>query len=469
MLLTTNDFLIGIGCFVVIGMITFLIETCIRKKYISQFFGRKLLHSFAIFVCAIAIYNFTNIHFLSIVFLVSAVLLLFILQKGWLFVQDGSSYGIALFPLSFFVLLQLPFLNKSQIVFSVLVLGISDAIGGLVGKYFSKQKIIFLYEEKSLLGCFTFFICTAIIYALLHSSFSFHSLLLISCISIVPALTELFSYKGSDNLSVPICTAIWVYFIEQLSNVQIQNLSIIILVLVILSIATIYKKWLSISGACAALFTGCFLMVAGGWQSFIAPAFLLVSGSVLSKLNASKKTREIRDAKQVFCNGIIGVLAIIVFAISKQPIFFVASLLSYCISTTDSISSEAGKLFKGKTIDIIGFKPIAMGLSGGISWQGSVLGLLAACCIGASSSYLFQLTTNQTLIIVVGGFMGMLVDSIIGSTIQAKYSFLHTIVEEEKPNALLVKGYSWCTNNHVNMISNCIVVTAYILFVFLLN
>ena len=158
MYLSQQDVLTGAIALAIIILALVAIEFAVKKGWASKLIGRKLLHITAICTCAYAIHSFENTTLLANIFLGFYFILLAVINKGWMQVNTNKTYGIALFPLAFAVLLFIPILPKNIIVFAALTLGICDAIAGLTGEYLGKQKIIFLFEQKSWAGCFAFFI-----------------------------------------------------------------------------------------------------------------------------------------------------------------------------------------------------------------------------------------------------------------------------------------------------------------------
>jgi uncharacterized protein (TIGR00297 family) len=456
---------VNIIAFSVILTATYFLELCIKKKWVSIFNGRKVLHIAAIVSCAYAIQYSQNLIQLSYIFLFFAVLLFVIIKKNILLAQTGTSYGIALFPISFFVLLQMSFLPTIIIIFAVLTLGISDALAGLIGFHFAKQKIKFLQEEKSVLGFLAFLSATMILYVILFPQTQYN-FLLIPVIAFIPALSELFSYKGSDNFTTPIITAIWLFCIQE-KYVLPSDLPIMIAgILSVLAFVAYKKKWLNVSGAAAALFVGAFISVLTNSFYLIPLALFLGAGSLASTLNQHTKEKNGRDAMQVFANGLVSLICISFFAISKNKVFELAYFASIAISMSDTMSSEIGKYFKQPTYNIIGFGKIDIGLSGGISSAGTVAGFIGSLVLAVCCYFIFSINIFQASLIATIGFMGMLVDSILGSFFQAKYKDANNLITESKTYTL-VKGYTWCNNDVVNIASNSITILFFILLNFL--
>ena len=453
--LSQHDLFTGLTAITIIAVALLCIELLVKKQLFNKLMGRKLLHFTAICTCAFSIYRFENRLLLAYTFLLFFFILLWVIRKGWMQVNEYKTYGIALFPLAFSILLFIPVFSIVVIVYAVLILGISDAVAGIYGEYFGKQKIIFLVEKKSWAGFSAFYISAFIISVFYFSNFSLSAIALCLLLSLLPALTELFSYRGSDNFTVPLFTAAWTLLIVNLTIPQLQQFIVAIILFIVLSVVAMYKKWLTVSGAVAALWIALLLYASGGYKAFIAPGIFLISGSLLSKLNKPKKEKEGRNAVQVFANGITGIVFMIFYGVTQQNIYLITAIVSFCVSMADSTSSELGVYFKGSTYDILSLKKMPVGVSGGISLKGTIAGFGGALLLSAAASYCYHFSFLLFLAITIVGFTGMLVDSILGSWLQVKYTATDGIITDDAlPRAKKVKGVSWCTNDTVNICSN---------------
>jgi uncharacterized protein (TIGR00297 family) len=455
MYLSQQDIFTGITAIIVIVLALAAIEVLVKAKLLHKLWGRKLLHCIAICTCTWCIHAFDNRIALAIIFLFFFFVLLWVIKKRWLQVNDYTTYGIALFPLAFSFLLFIPFLATSAIVYAGLILGICDAMAGICGTYFGKQKIIFLAETKSWAGFIAFYI-TALIVSLFYFDFSPQHILLCMLLALLPALTELFSYRGSDNFTVPVFTAVWMILLTHTANNNLLIILAYVCLFALLSVFAVYKKWLTISGACAACWMALLLYATGGLKAFIAPGIFLLIGSLLSKLNVPVKEKHGRNARQVFANGIVGICCLILYQLTHNNIYVTTAIISFCISMCDSTSSETGMYFKGATYDILSLRKIIPGVSGGISLAGTLGGMAGALLIAAAAGYAYQFSLKLIIYMTIGGFTGMLADGILGSLLQAKYKNALGVLTDEPDTAeaLHVKGYAWCTNDMVNLISN---------------
>jgi uncharacterized protein (TIGR00297 family) len=439
----------------VIAFVTLFVHFAVRKSLLPTELGRKIVHFCAILVCAYVIAHTQERQLLAYVFFAATPLLFYLTHYNIILPSNRKSYGIALFPLAFGALM-FSDLPQNAILFAVLTLGISDALAGYFGQRYAKQKIIFLAEPKSWLG-FSVFFSTTLLIGAYFMGFRLELILL----ALVPALLELFSYRGSDNLTVPLGAAAWFAFLQGASIAQ--NQWICFFALTFFGYFVHRKRWLTETGIAAAVLLVIVLICTSG-VSFLMPMLVFfAAGSLASKLHAKPKESHGRDAIQVFSNGLIAILCLCAYAYTHAGVFKIAYFASVCISLSDTISSDIGTYFKQKTYDVLTLKPTPVGISGGVSFAGTAAGVAAAVLFSLFMYFAFHLQHMDALLVCVMGVAGMLLDSVIGSKLQAKYLLNGSLFETPQADAHLVKGWAWLQNDWVNLISNALCVVVFVL------
>lgn len=433
--------------------VTVFIEFAIRRTWLPFFLGRKLLHVLAIGTTAWVIDLSQESLTLGLVLVAIGVLLMVVLLnfKWWL--QQEFSYGIALFPISLGALLVLG-VSVSWVATAAWVLALSDASAGLVGRRWGVQKFNFLSESKSYQGAFAFFATASIVMAVRFPDLHLGWWLLLS---LIPTLTELFSWRGSDNFFLPIFTISWIQlvlqspFIGSWIGVLVGGVIVLFLVWFVRS-----RNWLDQTGSLAGLWIAAILWMSGGWKALSAPVFLLVVGSVTGKLIRSTHASEKRSAQQVFSNGLFGVVLYMLYGMTGQFHWLLLAWSSFAISVCDTISSEVGVAVGGRTYNAVSLRKMAPGLSGGISLAGTAGGLAALLLLVLFLDVILPVSPIQLLWVLTTGLVGMLLDSILGSKWQAlwRQGDAWSEVSSSSPQEVLVKGLPWLDNHWVNFLSN---------------
>ena len=449
--------------------VTVLIEYAIRKKWLPYFEGRKLLHVMAIGTTAWIIDMGHESFILGVALCLAGFLLMMVLIKFKWGLQQEASYGIGLFPISLGGLLILG-VSSDYVATAAWVLAISDACAGWVGRRWGNPRLIFLSESKSYQGALAFFItagiCMGIRYPDLHWVWWI-------ILAFLPTITELFSWRGSDNFFLPVFTVGWIHLVLRVSHSDARIwMPIAAVFLMILGWWVIRRRWLDQSGWWAALWVAAVLWMSGGWEALFAPVFLLLAGSVAGRLFQATHSSEQRTAKQVFSNGWIGVVLYMLYGLTGQAEWLVLAWCSFAISVCDTVSSEVGTAVGGKTFNIANFRLMQPGLSGGISVAGTTGGLVALLLLAVCLHFLLPVTIIQLVWLVATGMAGMLVDSVIGSKWQAlwKQGSGFTETSADGSEAALVKGLSWLDNHWVNFLSNAItMICSCLLYVLLMG
>ena len=433
--------------------VTLCIEFAIRRAWLPFFIGRKLLHVLAIGTTAWMIDLSQESLTLGLVLMATGVLLMVVLLnfKWWL--QQEFSYGIALFPISLGGLLVLG-VSASWIATAAWVLALSDASAGLVGRTWGAPKLNFLSESKSYQGAFAFFATASIVMAVRFPDLHLGWWLLLS---LIPTLTELFSWRGSDNFFLPIFTVGWIQlvlqspFIGSWIGVLVGGVIVLFLVWFVRS-----RNWLDQTGSLAALWIAAILWMSGGWKALSAPVFLLVVGSITGKLIRPNHASEKRTAQQVFSNGLIGVVLYMLYGMTGQFHWLLLAWSSFAVSVCDTISSEVGVAVGGRTYNAVTLRSMQPGLSGGISLAGTAGGLAALLLLVLFLFIILPVSPIQLLWVLSTGLVGMLVDSILGSKWQALWRHGDALseVSSSSPQEVLVKGLPWLDNHWVNFLSN---------------
>lgn len=123
-----------------------------------------------------------------------------------------------------------------------------------------------------------------------------------------------------------------------------------------------------------------------------------------------------RTAAQAMAN--LGIAALIV-AIAPQA-WAVLALAALAEAAADTGSSEIGMAFPGKTILITTFKVVPPGMDGAISLFGTFAACVGAAMVAAAALFSNLISLRQATIIVIAGFCGTLVDSLLGALFERR-------------------------------------------------
>jgi len=390
------------------------------------------------------------------------------------------SFGTVYFPIAF-TLLVILFWDRNLVIFivSMLILAFADTAATVIGeRVHAPRKFILWHDQKSWPGSIAFFLMTLIVVGLAWPVYSHLAhvtqlpLLQLLGLALFTALTttiaEAVSKRGSDNLSLTLTAglAMDLYLTSMLAGTLLALVGWF-LFSILLGYSAYKLHSLTVSGAFGAFLLGVFMFGMGGWDTMLPLIGFFVLSSLLSKFaEGHNTTNEIsskgsqRDIVQVYANGGIPLIMAIAWYLSdfSTQWLYWGFLASMATATADTWETEIGSFSKGLPVNILNFKRVARGYSGGISLLGSLGGLLGAACIAAIAYVAGAITWQPELLsmIILSGFAGTLVDSILGASIQAKFSCTVCGKPTEKlihcgQASEHVSGIIWLDNDWVNL------------------
>lgn len=167
-------------------------------------------------------------------------------------------------------------------------------------------------------------------------------------------------------------------------------------------------RWLTRRGAAAALAVG--LAVAGGfgWRGLALLLAFFVSGSLLTPGGGQRR------ARQVIANGGVAALA----ALAGSWAAFAGSIAA---ATADTWATEIGRHSRTPPRLITNGRPVPAGTDGGITLLGTAGGVAGAAFI-AGLAFVFE--PRVAVAVGAGGVFGMLLDSLLGATLQGLRAWL---------------------------------------------
>lgn len=236
------------------------------------------------------------------------------------------------------------------------------------------------------------------------------------------------------------------------------------------------------SGAFAATLVGTVVFGLGGLEWAILLLTFFITSSGLSRafkkrkqgLNEKFSKGHERDAGQVFGNGGLATLFVLVHALFPESIIgwagFAASLAAV---NADTWATELGVLNPTPPRMITDLsKRVEKGTSGGVSLWGTLASLLGAAVIALPAAW-FAGHWLLFPLISLAGLAGSLFDSFLGATVQAMYFCPADQKETEKhplhtcgTQTVHVRGWTWLDNDWVNLacsLAGALVATAGIL------
>ncbi len=465
-------FLCGIGC------LLFITES-LRKRFREKVdITRKLVHILTGVFIAVTPFLFTS------KWPIISIAALFISFNYFAIKRDiiksihntpNRSYGTVYYPLAFLILTYLLWdRHKVILVSSFLVLSLADAFAAIVGERL-KRPLTFRFgtEKKSVQGSLVMwifstvivFVCIRFLGFIDHVQMSsVDSLWIALIVGIVATACETVSFKGSDNFSVPLGAAFSMHFMMT-HHPHNEGFTLGLILALFIAVISFRLKFLDGGGSVATFLLGVLVFGTGGWKFSLPILSFFILSSILSKLGKYHKQKlsekfqksSRRDLWQVLANGGIGGLLVLVWNYYPNEIFYYLFAGSVAAANSDTWGTEIGVFSKTPPRHILNFKSVPVGSSGGVSLlgtSGAFLGSLVIALVAA----MFIKTFSLILIIAVSGFIGSIIDSLVGATIQAQYlcPVCGKITEKmshcEGHETRRISGWKWVDNDVVNTI-----------------
>ncbi|MGH2625146.1 MAG: DUF92 domain-containing protein [Anaerolineales bacterium] len=214
---------------------------------------------------------------------------------------------------------------------------------------------------------------------------------------------------------------------------------------------------LTTGGALAAAGIGTAIFAGGGWGlALTLIAAFALTGAATRYRRGEKihpEHRRGRSAVQVLANGVIPAGLAVVGAAFDLPWALAGAAGAIAASTADTLATELGLLSATPPRLITTGERVPRGRSGGMTGIGTISGVGGALFVGA----VFALGRGWAAV-AAGGIGGMVIDSLLGATVQARYRCPACGEEGETKECgcggtrMLAGGISWMTNDAVNLL-----------------
>ena len=381
-------------------------------------------------------------------FLLLAALSLTVFDEGTIFElfarpgdrRDGRLYGLAGFALAIagLAIVSVQFgLPIWVFVGSVFVLSYGNLAGKIIGLYTPEEVVA---TAGFVGGGFLAGVAAQVVAAFTWDiAVTEQSLALMAFLAATGALTAALLrtvlFERDDPLVLlSIGLVLWLFSDLPLQDVTATRIALALAVTVALGYVSYALETASLPGMLTGVFLGLLTIVFGDFRWFAMLITFFGLGGLSTKFRYEEKqdrgiaeeNEGARGSGNVLANSIVALLAVLAAAASPSHTGVDPLLLLYVFAgavaaaMSDTFSSEFGGLYDNPRL-ITTFKRVEPGTDGAVTWQGAVAGLIGSGLIAGIAGGLFpDIDAAGTLLILGAGFAGMLVDSLLGATIEGE-------------------------------------------------
>jgi len=129
-----------------------------------------------------------------------------------------------------------------------------------------------------------------------------------------------------------------------------------------------------------------------------------------------------RNAWQVVANIIWAVVSSVLFLLTGNEFFVMLFIVYVAAVTADTWASELGPIFNKKSFSLADFRMHKAGVTGGISFAGTLAAAMGALIVSWTGFLLFydQTDWNIILLIALSAFLACFADTLLGAFVEDK-------------------------------------------------
>ena len=397
--------------------------------------------------------------------------------------NESNNYGVFYFGVSCFIVTLLCYLFFPEYYILVGItyfcLSFADGFAPIFAKLAGKHNRE-IRKGKSVVGCATVFLFAFLVILVFkyaaHLEFTYLYML---SFAVLFMMVEYYGYLGSDNFFTVLIGC--GYLLLEAYGLNNLALEVGLLFFPVLLILNMFKKSLTEMGLFVAAICAIVASYFGGMPLFLSFLILFLTNAIvvgIVKHVLRKKGREVehskpRNAWQILTNALTATVLAFLSFFFYHDIFVIAAVVVIAEEFGDSMASDIGRYQKRRPLDIIRFKRVEPGLSGGVSLLGTCMALIAV--LGALLILPgFDLVNVGTYFICGAvAFGGVFVDSILGSLIQNKNkcTVCGAITEEDihcDVPTVHESGWKFVSNRGVNMITSVVTAGIALLVLFII-
>lgn len=199
-------------------------------------------------------------------------------------------------------------------------------------------------------------------------------------------------------------------------------------------VAIIPKKLLTPAGIFHAWLLGVIIWGTLGWQGYLVVVFYFIVGSGVTRIGMAQKEAAgiaekrsgARGPENVWGSALIAALCAVGVLLVPDLKFLLCLgyVASFSTKLSDTTASEVGKAYGKSTFLITTLQPVARGTEGAVSLEGTLAGVVGSVAIALVAWGVNLIDILGIAWCVLAAFIATNLESVIGATLQSKYTWL---------------------------------------------
>jgi uncharacterized protein (TIGR00297 family) len=199
-------------------------------------------------------------------------------------------------------------------------------------------------------------------------------------------------------------------------------------------VAILPKKLLTPAGILNAGLLGIIIWGTLGWPGYLVVVFYFIVGSGVTRIGIAEKEAAgiaekrggARGPENVWGSALIAAVCALglLFLPDFKYLLCLGYVASFSSKLSDTTASEIGKAYGKSTFLITTLQPVPRGTEGAVSLEGTVAGMIASIAIALIGWGVNLINPVGIIWTVLAAFIATNLESVIGATLQSKYTWL---------------------------------------------
>jgi len=255
--------------------------------------------------------------------------------------------------------------------------------------------------------------------------------------ALVGALLRTILHEIEENVVVPLSIglAMWL-FVGFDYSVPVLRLLLTLLFMIFLGYALGRVRLADVSGVLSGILMGFLIVSFTDFRWFVLILSFFVIGGIFTKykydykraIGIAQEGGGARGYRNVFGNGLIALVCAIAFGITGNALLIIAFIGAVATATGDTLASEIGQTYRKLPRLITDLRLVTHGTDGGITMLGEYSAVAGAGAIAIIAILLGVGAFNTMVPVILGGFFGANVDSVLGAVLERRHYLTNSSV-----------------------------------------